>query len=232
MADWPRGINLGVSNSPEMQRQKMGMWNSLPDAPSAVRPPTRAEHAFVNEATSPFSRGRGGLGVSLTREAELGHVTHGLEPSSSALYRVKLSEKASSAFWGKYLYTPIPRYEPRPSASTSGNFMGRAAYAASRILITRDDSGRMRPNTSYFLGALTLAAVHTSYRPYRARSTSAAFSDFGSTIGSNAGINVFHAFEPNVRQMVKGITPKFVSRIEERINRGMDPRDVVSIPAK
>jgi len=32
--------------------------------------------------------------------------------------------------------------------------------------------------------------------------------------------------------MVKGLTPKFVSRIEERINRNQIPKDAVSIPAR
>jgi hypothetical protein len=46
-------------------------------------------------------------------------------------------------------------------------------------------------------------------------------------------MNVFHEFGPGVRQMVKGLTPKFVSRIEERItHHDQTPRDVVSIPAR
>jgi hypothetical protein len=32
--------------------------------------------------------------------------------------------------------------------------------------------------------------------------------------------------------MVKGLTPKFVARIEERITRSQTPRNVVFIPAR
>jgi hypothetical protein len=110
--------------------------------------------------------------------------------------------------------------------------MGRATYAASRIFITRDDSGKGRLNTSYFLGVLTSVASAAAYRPYWERSTSATFNNFGSTIGSDAGINVFHEFEPGIRQMVKGLTPTFVSRIEERITHHQTPSVVVSIPAR
>ncbi len=74
-------------------------------------------------------------------------------------------------------------------------------------------------------------ANHTAYRPYWTRSTSATFNDFGSTIGSDAGMNVFHEFGPGIRQMVKGLTPKFVSRIEERITHDQT-RVAVSIPAR
>jgi hypothetical protein len=109
--------------------------------------------------------------------------------------------------------------------------MGRASDAASRIFVTRDDSGKARLNTSYFLGVLASVAIHTAYRPYWTRSTSATFNNFGSTIGSDAGLNVFHEFQPGILQMVKGHTPKFVFRIGAAVSNA-PPRAVVSTPAK
>ena len=102
--------------------------------------------------------------------------------------------------------------------------------AASRVLITRNDSGKRTLNTSYFLGALTSVAITTAYRPYWRRSISATFKTFGSTIGSDAGINLLHEFGPGIRQMLKGRAPKFVSRIEERITNEQTLRDVVTTP--
>ena len=109
--------------------------------------------------------------------------------------------------------------------------MGRAFYAASRIFVTRDHSGKATLNTSYFLGVLTSVASATAHRPYWARSTSETFNNFGSTIGSDAGMNVFHELKPGIRQMVKGLTPRFVSRIGQRTHEQM-PRDAIPIPAK
>jgi hypothetical protein len=45
-------------------------------------------------------------------------------------------------------------------------------------------------------------------------------------------VNVFHEFGPGIRQMVKGLTPKFVSRIEESIAHDQTPKNVVSLPAR
>ena len=109
--------------------------------------------------------------------------------------------------------------------------MGRASDAASRIFVSRDDSGRGRLNTSYFLGVLTSVAIHTAYRPYWARSTSATFNNFGSTIGSDAGLNLVNEFRPGILQMVKGYTPKFVSRIGAPITND-PPSAVVPTPAR
>jgi hypothetical protein len=166
------------------------------------------------------------------RETKLGHVIHGPQPSLAAPYKAAFIQTEPSNSVGKDPYPSLLKQNLRYLPSTSSSLMGRATYAASRIFITRDDSGKGRLNTSYFLGVLTSVASAAAYRPYWARSTSATFNNFGSTIGSDAGINVFHEFEPGIRQIVKGLTPTFVSRIEERITPHQTPSVVVSIPAR
>jgi hypothetical protein len=52
------------------------------------------------------------------------------------------------------------------------------------------------------------------------------------TIGRDAGVNLFHEFEPGVRQIALGHAPKFVFGIEDRIKNGQNPREVVSSSAK
>jgi hypothetical protein len=223
------GAALGVSTQtviPEMRT-----WSSLPDAPSSVQPPRRTEKlptfvfpTFVNDTGSPFTLGAVGISAGA-----IGHVTPGPQPSLTGHYQAKFVQKESGAFLGKYLYPPSLKQDARYYASASDSFMGRASYAASRIFVTRDDSGKTKLNTSYFLGILTSVASATAHRPYWARSTSETFNNFGSTIGGDAGMNVFHEFGPGIRQMVKGFTPKFVSRIAERITQDQT-RDAV--PAK
>jgi hypothetical protein len=232
-ADLLQGLQFDGSHSPEVQRQEMRTWRSLPDAPS-VHPPTQVEkfHTFVNEARSPLTLGAVAVNAGAMRETELAHVTPGPQPSLAARYKVALLQKESSAFFGKYLYPSLLRQDPRYYPSTSSTFLGRATYAASRILITRNDSGERTLNSSYFLGVLTSVAIATAYRPYWARSTSAAFKTFGSTIGSDVGIDLFHEFGPGIRQMLRGHTPKLVSRIEESITHDQTPRDLVSTPAR
>ena len=183
---------------------------------------------FVNEARSPLTLGAVGVNAAITRETDSEHVTPGARSGLTTLYKEALIQKESSAFFGRYLYPSLLKQDPRYYPSTSDSFMGRASYAASRIFITRDDSGKSRLNTSYFLGVLTSVAIATAYRPYWARSTSRAFDNFGTTIGGDAGINVLHEFGPGIRQMVNAHTPRFVSRIEERVTGDQFPRDAVS----
>jgi hypothetical protein len=79
---------------------------------------------------------------------------------------------------------------------------------------------------------LTSAVVATAYRPYRPRSPSSTFKDLGSTIGGDAGINVFREFWPGIRQMLKRHEPKFVSRIEKRITNDHSSKEVISAQAR
>ncbi len=233
-ADLVQGLQFDGSNSPEVQRPETRTWRSLPDAPSTVQPPKQAQkfQTCVDEVRSPLAFDAVDIITGVMRGAELRHVTPGPQPSYTAPHNAVVAQKEFHTFFDKYLYPsslkPNLRYHP----SSGGGFMGRATYAASRIFIVRDDSGKGRLNTSYFLGALTSVAVSTAYRPYWARSSSATFNNFGSTIGSDAGMNLFHEFEPGIRQMVKGHTPKFASRIGERVTNHQTPREVVSTPAR
>ncbi len=233
-ADLLQRLQFDGSDSPQVERQEMRTWSSLPDAPSPVQPPRRAKtfRTFVNETGAPLTLRTAGFSAGEIRGTELGRVTPGPQPSLVAHYQVAFVQKQSSAFLSKYLYPPSLKQDPRYYASTSGSFMGRAFYAASRIFVTRDNAGKTRLNTSYFVGALTSVASATAYRPYWTRSTSETFNNFGSTIGSGAGMNVFHEFGPGLRQIVKDHAPKFVSRIAERITHDQVPRNAVPSPAR
>ena len=207
-------LHLDDADVPEAQDRELRKQTSLPDAPS-VQPPTQAEkfQAFVEEARSPLTFGAVAINVAVMR-AEEEHLAPRTQPSFTTLYRAAALQKESSVFFGKYLYPLLLRQDPRYHPSTNDSILGRSAYAASRVLLTRNDSGKRTLNTSYFLGVLTSAALATAYRPYWRRSPSTTFSDLGSTIGSDAGLNVFHEFWPGIRQMLKGHSPRSVQTIK------------------
>ena len=230
--DLVQRLQFDGSTSPEVPRPEMRTWRSLPDAPSTVQPRKQADkfQTFVDEVRQPSAPGAVGINSGIMRGTELRHVTPAPQPSYSAPHNAVVAQEEFHTFFGRYLYPSSLRQNLRYHPSSGGGFMGRATYAASRIFITRDNSGKGRLNTSYFLGALTSVAVSTAYRPYWARSSSATFGNFGSTIGSEAGRNLFYEFGPGIRQMVKGHTPKFTSRIGERITNHQTPREVVSTP--
>ncbi len=102
--------------------------------------------------------------------------------------------------------------------------MGRATDAASSMFVTRDESGNRHVNTAYFLRVLTSVAAGSASRRYRARSSVAPLSDFGATIGNDAGMNLLHEFGPGLRQAVASHLPQFVFRIQDRVIREQGPK--------
>jgi hypothetical protein len=202
---------LALAACGAMCQERQTQWSSVPDAPSAV---------FAREVPGSVSGGRepvlaGGESVAV------GGMVSGGGHSSSLIFGAMGSEGRqqgqSSDFFTKHLYSAQRNVSYRPLAG--GSLMGRATFAASRTFITRDPSGKGKLNTSYFLGVLSSALAHTAYRPYWRRSVGAPFSDFGSTVGNDAGMNLWHEFGPGIQQMMKSHTPKFVERIEESVER-------------
>jgi hypothetical protein len=207
-----KGSQLDSPNPPEVQRPETRSWQSLPDAPSPVQPTQ-------------------GTGAN-TMRVEPGSVTPPPQPSFTNSYALRFTQDQSNDSFSKYLVFQTPKPDPSYAHSASGSFLGRASFAASSVLLTHTASGRPRLNTSYFLGMLALAAVHTAYRPYWERTGPAVVGDFGVSIGSNAGINVFHEFEPAIREKARGLTPKFVYRLGERFTGAQSPRDSFSVPGR
>jgi hypothetical protein len=210
---------------PGAQRQELLTAPSVQPSGQAERSP-----AFIDELRSPLTVQVLAHNVDPMRETEPGQVSQRLRPVFAFRYAVPYKEP--NAFLDRYLHRSLVAQNLRYPRSSSSGFMGRASYAASHIFVTRDGAGKRRLNTSYFLGVLSSIAIHTARSPYWTRSASAPFSDFGSTIGNDAGVNLFHEFAPGIQQIVKGHTPKFVSKIEARITRDWKPGVAISTPAR
>jgi hypothetical protein len=187
--------------------------SSLPDAPSpALLQNSKAGECRSLAGTTRESLRCAGFGTGTTQETEQTFV-----PAQIALNTPVGSSRESevSTFFVRYLSPPTLRQDTTRHVLTSSSLMGRTLYAVSPVLITHDISGRARPNTPYLLQVLASAFVHTADRPVWARSASATFDGFRSTISGDAGGQVFHEFQPEIMQVVKHL--KFVSMIEQHI---------------
>lgn len=182
---------------------------SLPDAPSA-----QSEKAAPMVNGFAKVRPLPALVESSIRYTELIRQTE----FASAMRSQPAQEKSNTIF-DKYLSPSTPKRQASSDSSSDGGFMTRATHAATSIFFTRDPSGKDRLNTAYFLRALTYAAAGTASRPYWRRSPGEPLSDFGSTVGNDAGMKVLHEFEPGLQHMMKSHAPRFVARIAEGIGR-------------
>ena len=163
-----------------------------------------SKHVFVQQ-TRPFLESAPQADyANEVRQREFAEV---LEKDPNAIFRKLL-----------YLHSPVKQHSGT-QADDNASLLGRATLAASRVIVTRDGSGKARLNTTYLLRTLTSVAADTASRPYWRRSSTDPASDFGSTVGNDAGMNVWHEVSPSVQQLMKSHTPRFVSNIVARVSR-------------
>jgi hypothetical protein len=196
---------LGTCEALCQQRADQRLFNSLPDAPSTQ---VSARRQFLQ--TSSHFRSAGMLESAPTSWVD------GPDANWFETLKTEDASRNSADFFGKHVYPALLSRKLSYHPSTRGGLMRRATDAATSIVFTRNYPGG-RLNTSYFLGVLSSAMIQTAYRPYWNRPLSAPFSNFGSTIGNDAGMNLLHEFGPGLQQLVKSHAPKFVSRVEQRL---------------
>jgi hypothetical protein len=236
----PQSLRCTGFRSVQEQRQELGgTQGSLPDAPSAVPAKQREGfQAFAEARTSLIFDGTA-INASVARVSPE-HFAPGVTPSFSALYEAPVVQKESVVISDRYLYPSLQRQDLRYHPSTSDSFLGRVSNTASRLFITLDNSGKRRLNTSYLLATLASAAVaNTTYRRYRTQlvsyqtqSVSGTFGNFGSTVGGDAGMNIFHQFWPRVQQILRGHSLKVLQKGAERTGTEPMPTTLVLTSAR
>lgn len=81
---------------------------------------------------------------------------------------------------------PVLREDPRYYRMGRGHSITRrAVYAATRVFITKTDSGRATPNLALFTGNLAAAALTNAYYPARNRGASQTMLTFGASLGGS-----------------------------------------------
>jgi hypothetical protein len=126
------------------------------------------------------------------------------------------SEKQSDAIFRKY-FSPSSFKSSSSRPQAGGSLVLRATHAASGVLVTRSESGKTRLNTSYLLRTMASVAKDTASTPYWRRHVADGFSDFGSSVGNDAGTNLWNEFGPSIQHLMKSHAPQFVAKIGERI---------------
>ena len=98
----------------------------------------------------------------------------------------------------------ILHQDPRYFPSGQTGFFHRTAYAVSRIVVTRGDSGRREFNVSEVLGSAISSSISTySYHPRDDRTVGNTASVWLSQMGYDAITNGLKEFWPDIRRKLK-----------------------------
>ena len=120
-------------------------------------------------------------------------------------YGLNVADEANFTFFNAFVFPTVfhqdPRYIPRDGGSTKA----RLAYALTRVLITRADSGKSEVNRSRILGVFFSTSISSAmYSSYGADvGVGGNFVAFGYNMATEAAFNILKEFWPDVARKMK-----------------------------
>jgi hypothetical protein len=109
-------------------------------------------------------------------------------------YGATFADGRSSDFLTNALFPVLLHQDPRYYYRGTGSVKSRLMHAVSSVFFTRSDTGRTVPNTSYFLGDLSAAALSNLYYPQANRGANLVFTNAAVGLAGRVGMNLFREF--------------------------------------
>jgi hypothetical protein len=118
-------------------------------------------------------------------------------------YGYGVADEANGQFFSAFLLPVMFKQDPRYLPMDHGSKKRRTAYAISRVLITRTDSGGEAFNISKVGGTFISSSLSNAYYPDgRDNSAGAAFSRAGFSLLTDGGYNIFVEFWPDFARKI------------------------------
>lgn len=120
-------------------------------------------------------------------------------------YSGALADGVIGNYMSEGLFPVMLHQDPRLfRMGPSGGFWKRVGYSASRVLVTRGDSGARQFNFSEIGGNAAAAGLAAVYYPSSGRKLEDFFDRWGVSVASDAGFNILREFWPDMRRKMFG----------------------------
>lgn len=180
----------------------------LPDAPSYVPLTSREKWDLFVRRSHSADFAVGAVIDSLTAQATGAYPRFG---GGMAGYGKRLGASAAGAesatLFSGYIFPTLFHQDPRYFRSHEDAISDRLAYAASRVVIGRSDSGHNVINFSQILAQFVQAAVSNAYIPYRNESVPGTVENALAGLGSVAQADILNEFWPDIKVFLARHTP-------------------------
>jgi len=120
-------------------------------------------------------------------------------------YGINVLNEANFTLMEVFIYPTVFHTDPRYIPMENGAKGRRLAYALSRVVVARKDSGGSTFNAAKILGAFTASAISDAYNsnPAREPNLTVTVTRAAISIGSDAAFNIFKEFWPDFARKVK-----------------------------
>jgi hypothetical protein len=159
-------------------------------APNEIADPLTVHEKIVGglkDSVSLFSMA-GWFGAAGWEQATNGSPNYGTNSGAFAARLGAASARgASEGIFSESLFAPIFHQDPRYYImGNSQNFFKRLVYAGTRVIITRNDSGKEAPNFSLLAGNAAGSALTIPYYPQKNTTFSEVAQTWGGSLGGSA----------------------------------------------
>jgi hypothetical protein len=195
------------STEPQGQKRLFGIMPAYGLVPAGMQPPPltpgqkfKLASQYLNLYTLFFVAAESGFDQALDRPHEYGQGAEGY----GKRYGAGFADGLTDGLFVTGVYPTILHQDPRYYRLGDGGFFHRTEYAVSRILVTRQDSGRRAFNMSEVLGSFTSSAIGVTYYPKSERDFSHVAERAGIQFAFDAGFNFLKEFYPDIQRKLFG----------------------------
>lgn len=172
---------------------------------------------FVRQTYSPYTFAAIGYGAAWAQATDqwphYGSGTAGFGKRFGAIS----ADTESRRFIQNFALSTILHQDPRYFPSCKKRLLERAWYAATRVVVGRNDNGHSVFNSAEFMGALFASSLQNAYYPRHDRTFGDTMSRFEGALGSDATEFLLHEFTPDIKRIFRRHTPEQVKRIERKL---------------
>lgn len=202
---------------------KLLSTKELPHAPSSYVPLTSRQkfQLFLRTTYSPYTFESAAFNASLAQAEGQWYGYGGGIQGWGKRFGATLADTEGRKFIQTYLLSSLLRQDPRYFPSHKEGIIPRGWYAATRVLVTKNDNGSTGFNASEILGALSMSSLQNAYYPRRDRGFLDTLGRFTGALTSDATSDILREFWPDVRQLFRKHAPEKIKKIEEKIPDGI-----------
>jgi len=172
---------------------------------------------FLATTYSPYTFASAGFQATLAHvTGQWPHYGGGMQGWGKRL-GATLADTESRRFIQTFALSTILHQDPRYFPSHQRSFISRAWYAATRVVVTRNDDGDSAFNTSEFLGALFTSSLQNAYYPRHDRNFGATMNRFSGALASDAIGYIQREFTPDMKSLFRKHAPKKILQIQEKL---------------
>lgn len=192
---------------------------NLPDAPSAYAPLSRhcKFELVLHQTYSPYTFASAAFDATWAQMWGAWPQYGGGMQGWGKRLGATLADVESRRFIQNFVLASLLHEDPRYFPSGERGVLSRAWYAATRVLVTRDDWGRNVFNQAEFLGASLTSSLQNAYYPLPDRTFGGTMNRFAGSLSGDATTNILKEFTPDLKRLFHKHCPQGIQRLEARM---------------